>query len=217
MKKTGVIFILAIILFTSCATQRESFTSIKSWSYPPGQLDSTLGFSFVENVLGKVNYNQKEQWAHNKNIHIISVRLINNTSEPIHGTQISFQINGKKVETVDNKWLAKKIRKRSFPQMLVFLPFYLIEDAIFHSYDDEYDPYNIYEDFHVTNAIANEVDQERIESNNSLMLELIDNELYRKVLWPNTPVYSIVGIKYEGDISDLKATVSEAKFSIIDK
>ena len=210
--------LLLLLSVTSCAIQQQSISKIQDWSYPQVQFDKQLNFSYIDHVLEKTNNNRGERWAQRNNIHVLSVKLINTSDKPIHGTQISFMLNGEKAEILQNKWLAKKVRKRNSPLMVLFLPAFLIEDAIFHQNDDN-DYYNadyIHEPYFVTEEVAKNVNKKRKKANLNLTEEFMNFQLASKILWPGETIYGLIGIRSNNELINLKATVSESDFFIVE-
>ena len=212
--------LLLLLSITSCAIQQQSISKIQDWSYPQVQFDKQLNFSFIDHVLEKTNNNRGERWAQRNNIHVLSVKLINTSNKPIHGTQISFMLNGEKAEILQNKWLAKKVRKRNSPLMVLFLPAFLIEDAIFHQ-NDEYlnNSYNadyIHDPYFVTEEVAKKADKKRKKANLNLTQEFMSFQLASKVLWPGKPIYGLIGIRSKNESINMNAVVSESDFFIVE-
>ena len=220
MNRISFLLVLSLSI-TSCVTQQQSLTVVKGWPHPQVQFDSNISLSLIDHVLEKTGNSRGERWAERKNLHVVSVKLVNNSNNPIHGTQVSLLINDKKAEVISNKWLAKKIRLRASPLSFLFIPTVLIEETIYDRIFNKEDEYGIDEntydmEFHtISERVAEEYSNERKKSNSNLKTELASMELARKTLWPNQPVYCIVGIKTEDDISKMKALISESNFTII--
>ena len=176
------ILIMVVLLSSGCAVQHKSLTGIRRWNYPQHQMDSIVSFSFVENVLEKSGNKRQEQWAKRKQIKIIGIKLINNTKKNIHGTQISFFLNDKKQEIIHNQQLAKKVRQRVSPLLIFTLPFFILEDALFHRDDDEY--YDNTEPFYITEELLVQNGEQRKDSNFNLRQELVASQIASRVLIP---------------------------------
>lgn len=215
MNVMNKIFFLSIFIFfiflSGCAVQHKSLTGIRNWSYPQHQMDSTITFSFVDDVLEKSGNVRQAKWADRKDIKIIGIKLINNTTKPIHGTQVSFVLNDEKVELIHNKWLAKKVRQRVSPALILAVPFFMIEELLFHRHDDE-DEYYYHDDsepVYLTKEVVEQEEAYRKKSNFNLREGLISFQLASKVLLPGRPVYGIVGFKTGQDLEDLKVEVNQ--------
>lgn len=212
MNKIFFLSIIIVLLFSSgCAVQHKSLTSIRNWSYPQHQMDSTITFSFVGDVLEKSGNNRQAKWAESKNIKIIGIKLINNTTKPIHGTQLSFFLENQKVELIHNKWLAKKVRQRVSPALILAVPFFMIEELLFHRHDDE-DEYYYHDDsepVYFTKEVVEQEEADRKSSNFNLREELISFQLASKVLLPGRPAYGIVGFKTTKPLDELKVLVKQ--------
>lgn len=210
--------ILAVVFLSSgCAVQHKSLSGIRNWSYPQHQMDSLISFSFVENVLDKSGNNRQSKWADRKGIEIISIRLINNTKKPIHGTQIDFRLNGEKPEIIHNKWLARKVRQRVSPFIILALPLLIIEEVLFYRHDDEDNNFYVGDTYYigdnereyVTNKVVKQEEEDREEANFNLQKELMKSQLAGKILYPGRPVYGIIGIKTDKKLDNLKVLVKQ--------
>ena len=160
------IFLICVFLFGSCAVQHKSLSGIKEWSYPQNQFDKQFDFSYVDDVLDKTNNKRSASWAKRKDIHVISIRLINNGKNPVHGMQISFYNGDDRAEIIHNNWLAKKVRQRFSPLMILWLPVFVVEAALFHKDDDDTDnfyrsPYEP-EPYYITEELANQAENNTI-------------------------------------------------------
>ena len=203
--------IAVVFLLTSCAVQHKSLSGISQWSYPQHQMDSVISFSFVDDVLDKSGNKRQAKWADRKGIEIISIKLINNTKKPIHGTQIAYLLNNKKPEIIHNKWLAKKVRQRISPLMILALPFFIVEALLFHQDDNDNDYYqlNNIEPYYITNEVVAQQEVKRGAANFNLQKEIMSFKLASQVLVPGRPVYGIIGIKTGQKLDNLEVVVKQ--------
>ncbi|MGQ8336373.1 hypothetical protein ACUNWD_07455 [Sunxiuqinia sp. A32] len=218
MFRSAFLFFISIILLSSCAARYKTITGIRDWSYPQNQFDKQFSFSYFDNVLKETNNKRAARWAKRKNIHVIGIKLINNGEKPIHGTQLSFYNGDERAEIIHNQWLAKKVRQRISPLMIVVLPALLVEDAIFHRNGDtdEFNTRSFENDPHYfTEDIANQEEKRRKDANFSLKDELMKFQLANQVLIPNKAVYGVIGIRCKGELKDLRVVKNDSDFSII--
>ncbi len=209
-----LLIILLVVVCCSCAVKHRTLTRVQDWSYPVGQMDDQLSFSYVDNILEKTNNKQGARWAKRKNIHVVSIRLINNSKHPIHGTQLSFFNGDEQVELVHNEWLAKKVRQRFSPLMVLFFPIALIEQAIYErAADNEYDDGVEHES--ITMSFAEQVDDFRIKENSTLKDELMNFQLANQILMPGKPVYGIIGVRSKSELKTLRAVCRNSNFEIL--
>ncbi|MGQ7871179.1 hypothetical protein [Sunxiuqinia sp. sy24] len=208
-----LLVILFVVCCSSCAVKHRTLTRVQNWSYPVGQMDSQLSFSYVDNILEKTNNKRGARWANRKNIHVVSIRLINNSKQPIHGTQLAFFNGDEQVELLHNEWLAKKVRQRFSPLMILFFPIALMEQAIFESDDDVYD--NGVEHESITMSIAEDVDEFRVKENSTLRDEFMNFQLANLVLMPGKPVYEIIGVRGKSDLKTLRFVCRNSNFEIL--
>ena len=209
-----ILILLLVISCCSCAVKHRTLTRVQDWSYPVGQMDDQLSFSYVDNILEKTNNKQGARWAKRKNIHVVSIRLINNSKRPIHGTQLAFFNGDEQVEVMHNAWLAKKVRQRFSPLMILFLPIVLIEQAIHESIDDDdYDDGVEHES--ITMSVAEQVDDFRVKENSTLRDELMNFQLANQILMPGKPVYGIIGVRSKSELKTLRVECRNSNFEIL--
>ncbi|WP_321287136.1 hypothetical protein [uncultured Sunxiuqinia sp.] len=220
MCRISILLLITVCLFSSCATQHKTISAISAWSYPQLQDDQQFGFSYVDGVLDKTGNKQASRWAKRKHIHVISVRIMNNGKKPVHGMQLSFYNGDEPVERIHNAWLAKKVRQRRSPLMILFAPVWLAEAAFYSSLDDDDDYYYERSYFEedtpsITGDIASAVDNQRKNENLKLKDELMNFQLERQVLWPGKAVYGIIGIRSKEVLEHLRIVKHDVDFQVV--
>lgn len=209
-----LLILLLVVVCCSCAVKHRTLTRVQDWSYPVGQMDDQLSFSYVDNILDKTNNKRGARWAKRKNIHVVSIRLINNSKRPIHGTQLAFFNGNEQMELLHNEWLAKKVRQRFSPLMILFLPIGFIEQAIYESVDDDdYDDDVEHES--ITMSVAEQVDDFRVKENSTLKDELMNFQLANQILMPGKPVYGIIGVRSQSELKNLRVECRNSNFEIL--
>ena len=217
MKYSRLILLVFAILLSSCAAKHQPIASIYNWSYPQKQLDKQFDFSYVDQVLEKSNNKRAAKWAKRKNIHVISIRLINNGKKPLHGMQLAIYNGDEPVEIMHNGWLAKKVRQRYSPLMILFIPAMLLEEALLHPHDDD-DEYQsrAEQDYdYISMGIAEDVEKKREDANFNLKEELMDFQLANQILEPGKPIYGVIGIRCKGELNELRVVKNEVEFEIL--
>jgi hypothetical protein len=220
MSRITIFLLISVCLFSSCATQHKTISAISNWSYPLLQDDKEFSFRYVDGMLDKTGNKQAARWAKRKHIHVISVRIMNNGKKPVHGMQLSFYNGDEPVERIHNVWLAKKVRQRRSPLMILFAPVWLAEAAFYSSLDDDDDYYyerSPYEEDtpSITGDIASAVDNRRKNENLKLKDELVNFQLERQVLWPGRPVYGVIGIRSKENLEHLRIVMHDVGFEVL--
>lgn len=216
MNKFFTLSILAIFLFPGCAVQHHTISGIRNWNYPITQINDTLSLGFVDGVLEKTGNLKPAKWATRKNIHVVGIKLINNSKTPIHGSQLAFYSNEQKIEMLHNRWLARKVRQRISPLMGLAIPFLFIEEALFHN-EGEHDinsPFYESNPQYITTEVTSREQKKRKQSNNNLQQELVGFQTADKTLFPGKPVYGIIGFKNTSEINNLKVSVKRQEIDL---
>jgi hypothetical protein len=209
-----------LLLFDSCAVQHKQIAGMRDWSFPQSQFDNVFSFGYVDHVLDQSGNKRASRWAKRKNIHVIGIRIINNSNKPIHGMQIALlDHEEKQVEVIHNLWLAKKVRQRISPFMLLFIPAFIAEAALLHSDDENLDefyrsPYEP-EPYYISEEFANQAEAKRMKANFDLQSELMNFQLAKQVLEPGKAVYGIMGIRCKGSLRNLRVEKREIGFEVI--
>ena len=205
-----------VLLLNSCAVQHKTLTNIKDWSFTQNQFDENFNFSYVDNLLEKTNNKSGARWAKRKNIHIIGIRLVNNTNKPIHGSQIKFYNNGEEVEIIHNNWLAKKVRQRISPLMILWLPVFIVEAALFPQDSDDPMGFDDDDQYYISVEAANNQERKRMKANFNLRNELLNFRLANKILKPDEIVNGVIGVKSKKRLTNLKVLINtESEFEIL--
>lgn len=200
--------IILTVLIVGCAAPHKSLSPIQTWDYPTHQIDPHISFSFADGTLEKTGNKHSARWAKRKNIHVMAIRLVNNSEKPVHGTQLAFYTDEEQAEIMHHEWMARKVRQRVSPLMILALPALLIEDAFLHRNNTDNQHYD--EEQNEPYLTANLVDQEnkrRTRANFNLQKELRSFQLANRVLLPGKPVFGIIGIKSKHSPERLKAVV----------
>ena len=219
MPRSYLFSAILILLLSSCATHHHTISGIREWSYPQNQFDKQFDFRYVDHVLEKTGNKRAARWAKRKNIHVISICLINNGKSPIHGTQLSLYNGNEKAEIIHNLWLARKVRQRVSPLMILAIPAFIIEEALFHSNDDEYEnnyPDSFFEDEpSITQDVVDQELRKQAKANFNLTRELMNFQLANQTLYPGAAVYGIVGIRSKSDLHSLKVVLTQTDVKVL--
>lgn len=123
MKKIASI-LLALTLFAwSC---RSPKTVIEVAPTKPPVVTNALTYSYSADQIRYGKNNFKRGWANKNDVQLLYVTIMNNTDEPIHGSQLGFYWNGNKLKIVNNKLAAEKLRTRRFPKAAYIIPVVIV-------------------------------------------------------------------------------------------
>lgn len=200
--------IVLTVLVAGCASSHRSLSPIQTWDYPVHQIDQHISFSFVDGTLEKTGNKHSARWAKKKNIHVLAIRLVNNSRKPVHGTQLAFYADEEQAEIMHHEWLARKVRQRVSPLMILALPAFIIEDALLHRNDtnDDYF-YTDQNELYLTTDLVDQENKRRNQANFNLQKELKSFQLANRILLPGKPVFGIIGIKSKHSPEKLKVVV----------
>ncbi len=217
----AIIFpIICLGLLSSCSTTKPlDFSGMKSWSYPQNQFDKQFSVGYADHVLKKLGQERADKWARRRGIHVLSMKIINNTNKPVRGVQLALENGDEPVEVLSNKWVAKKVRKKMSPFLFFLIPLSGVENTIWKSvYQvDEYptametNP----EVPSISEKAIGSIKKKRRKKNKKLESDLEKFQLGIQYFPPGTPVYSIVAIRSRGDLTNLKLKMNGIKLEVL--
>ena len=205
-------FLLIALILNSCASSHKSLINATNWPYPMHQFDEQFSFSYADDLLEKTNNKAGARWAKRKNIHVISIRLVNNGNKSIHGSQLVFYNGDEQLELIHNEWLAKKVRQRFSPLMILWLPVFIVEAALWNRADVDHDSDNF--DPIISGGIASNVENNRKFANFDLRQELLDFQLGTQVIYPGRTIHGVIGVKSKHKLNELKIDLKGVDFII---
>ena len=211
-----IVFVLILFLLCSCAVQYKPIANIRDWPFSHVQFDSAFSLSYADDILGLTGNKRADRWAHRKGIQVVAVKIINNGSKPVHGTQLHFVADSLPVEVLQNEWLARKIRQRRSPLMILAIPAMIVEASLWGDSDD--DPAIVASNYEIPSVTAHMVESEektRKKANFNLGEELKKFQVNRMIYWPGKPVFGIVGLKTGNSLKTLQLKTSEVDFQIV--
>lgn len=191
--------------------------SLEQCAFPIISVNDTLNLGYFDKVLEKTENKRAAKWAKHNHFHLYGIQLMNNTDKRIHGSELEFYSEGKKLEVISNKWAANKLRQRinSTP----FIGFFtsLIEVVIYSKIDPERDngtdPLNhsIAIDHTISNEIVTISEDIRKTANNNLMDEMIKYDIVRQKLYSDKANYGIIVIKSDKAPQKIRVRITDPK------
>lgn len=211
------IFIIITIVYSSCSTPHISMQSLEQCAFPIVSINDTLNLGYFDKVLEKTENKRAAKWAKRNHFHLYGIQLMNNTEKSIHGSELEFYSQNKKLELISNKWAAKKLRQRinSTP----FIGFFtsIIETIIYSKIDEQrnngIDPLNHSAaiDHTISNEIINISEDIRKTANNNLMDEMIKYDIIRQKLYSNKINYGIIVLKADKAPQKIRVRIVDEK------
>lgn len=216
MVRFSIFIILSLACF-SCSTPHISMRSLEQCSFPKLSINDTLNLGYFDNLLDNTNNKRAARWAKRNHFHLFGIQLINNTDKCIHGSELEFYSEYRKLEVVSNKWAANKLRQRinSTP----FIGFFtsLIEMVIYSKIDQESnnDINSPNDSTTIDHTLSNEIvtisEDIRKTANNNLMDEMIKYDIIRQKLYSDKVNYAIIVIKSDKTPQKIRVRITAPK------
>ena len=211
------IFIIITIIYTSCSTPHLSMQSLEQCAFPIMSVNDTLNLGYFDKILEKTENKRASKWAKHNHFHLYGIQLMNNTDKSIHGSELEFYSENKKLELISNKWAAKSLRQRINPTPFIGFFTSVIEAIIYSKIDPErnngIDPQNHSAaiDHTISNEIVSASEDVRKTANNNLMNEMIKYDIIRQRLYSNKANYGIIVIKSDRAPKKIQVRVVDEK------
>ena len=127
-KKLFSLLVAFVFLFISC-TPYKNVATLTPVQDPVTTED--LIYSHSSDLIRVTDNHLKTAWANRKNVQVLNVDIINISEKPIHGSQFSFYSNGNRLEIVNNKLAAEKLKTKRFPAIVYIIPVVLVGVIIY--------------------------------------------------------------------------------------
>ncbi len=206
MKPT--IFALTLILLcTSCAVEHRIIPKLESGSIQPLRFNhnDSLSYGYFKDLLELSDNKRLKRWAKRNDYNIIGFEVTNVGSEFTKGFQLKYYLNNQRITPIRNAWIARKARQKVNGMALLAIPVSIIEWAIFPK-EPEYDAYGFDQTDYTTVSMkmAESNNSVRKQANKELLNNLVRYEISDKVLPKGIPVYGIIVLKGNIDLSKLE-------------
>ncbi|MCU4165068.1 hypothetical protein [Carboxylicivirga caseinilyticus] len=204
MKPTFLILSIVYIC-ASCATPHKVIPKLPSVAIDNIKFNSSdsLYYGYFEDILQKSDNKRLQRWAKRKNYSLIGFEVTNASTEFTKGYQLKYYYQGKKLTPIRNEWVAKKARQKINGLGLLAIPLGLIEmifrDATYENLDID-----IGEGAPSSMRMAEINNQNRKEANRQLLNNLVNLEISDKVLKKGVPIYAVMVLEGEIDLSELE-------------
>jgi hypothetical protein len=218
MKRAISIFILSSILFAQCSTQKNTISLSKT---KQAAVREDITFSYSDDQIANKESNLKTGWAKRNEIQVLSVNIINNSDEAIHGTQFCFVAEGDTLEIFNNKIAAKKLKTKKFPTYLLLIPPALVIVVVYvgilsimdgpSDYDnDGFEDNTIF-------TVKNEEPKDELQGFNAIQKGLYTFNIAEKTLLPNQQLSGVIAFKSTKPINTLDIKIRKLDYWTTEK
>ncbi len=213
MKNVSSVFIAVIILFTSCSAYKN--TTILSPTRTP-VTEKDIIYSYSSDLIRDPDNNLRKAWANRKNVHVLNIEIINTSDKPIHGSQLSFYTKEKKLEIVDHKLAATKLKTKSFPTIIYFLPVILVGVLIYAALvpppvdwdGDGFADHN--------NTSSKKKDKDPMRKANPIQKALYNFNISATIIHPGEKITGLVAFQSEKKIENIDIQINKTDLKILD-
>lgn len=202
--------VLAILFFlTSCSTytNTSSGTELKN-----PVISDQLIYSYSSDLVRDKDNNLRKGWANRNNVQVLNLELINTTDHPIHGSQLAFFSDGKKLELANNHLASKKLKTKKFPTIVYLIPVVLVAVVVYAAIapSDDLDG----DGFSDVDTGSKKEKKDPMEHANLIQKALYDFNIASEILYPNEKLSGLVALHSDETITDLEIRVKEADFEV---
>jgi hypothetical protein len=218
MKKALSIFVASSILFAQCSTQKNTISLSKT---KQAVVREDITFSYSDDQIANKESNLKTGWANRNDIQVLSINIINNSDEAIHGTQFCFINEGDTLEIVNNKIAAKKLKTKKFPTYIYLIPPALVVGVVYvaimtltySKIDHDNDGF---EDYPQLNA-KKKKPKDELQGLNAIQKGLYTFNIAEKTLLPNQQLSGLIAFKSTKPIHTLDIKVRKLDYWTTEK
>ncbi len=215
MKKITAI-LLAFTLFTLSCKSPKTVIEVAPTKPPVVSLDITYSYSADQIRYGKNNF--KRGWANKNDVQLLYISVMNNSEEPVHGSQLGFYSEGNKLEIVNNKLAAEKLKTRRFPKAAyiipVFIVFYVAYEGLLSALDvdDDLDGdgFSDYPEFQ-----QKEKQKDPTEKMNFLQKKLYVFNIAAEIIYPQEKIEGFVAFKSKSPINELTIKLENTDYKVV--
>jgi hypothetical protein len=128
MNKTLSTFIILVILFTNCKTQKPLTAHSKT---NQAEVNKEISYTYSSDLIRIEGSDIRKGWANRNDIQVLNINIVNNSAKPIHGSQFNFISENKNLETIDNKRASQKLKTQRFPKYVYIVPIILVGVVVY--------------------------------------------------------------------------------------
>jgi len=215
MKKIASI-LLALTLFTwSCRSPKRV---IEVAPTKPPVVTNALTYSYSADQIRYGKNNFKRGWANKNDVQLLYVTIMNNTDEPIHGSQLGFYWNGNKLKIVNNKLAAEKLRTRRFPKAAYIIPvvivFYVAYEGLLAlagvNDDLDGDGFSDYPDFPKKKGV-----NDPSEKMNFVQRKLYVFNIAGEIVYPHEKIEGFIAFESKKPIYELNVKLEHTDYKVV--
>uniref|UniRef100_UPI00321680CB hypothetical protein n=1 Tax=uncultured Draconibacterium sp. TaxID=1573823 RepID=UPI00321680CB len=215
MKKTLSFYLAVILLFTACKPFENSLV-LAPTSTPV--VRENITFSYSADQIRHSDNHLKKRWANRNNVQVLKVNIINNTSEPIHGSQLRFYTDDKLLEIADNKLASEKLKIKKFPTAVYVVPIVFVGIVILaalasitedDTYEDEFTD-NSLPDIHKSDEA-----KDPLYKANLLQKGLYNFNIAQKTINPEEQISGYIAFKSKKEITNLDIRIANVDYKVV--
>ena len=214
MKKLLSVLTAFIFLFSSCAPYKN--TATLSPVKDPVSTDKLI-YSYSTDLVREPDNKLKKGWANRKDVQVFNIEIINISDKPIHGSQFGFYSDGKRLELVDNKLAAEKLRTKKFPAAVYIIPVVLVGVIIYAAIYSAVEPNDDLDGdgFSDIDTSSKKKEKDPMKGANLIQKGLWDFNVASVIIHPGEKITGLVPLSSKKDIEKLEIKINEADFVIV--
>lgn len=176
-----------------------------------------INFSVFVDLVREPDNKLKKGWANRKDVQVFSIEIINISDKPIHGSQFGFYSDGKRLELIDNKLAAEKLRTKKFPAAVYIIPVVLVGVIIYAIIYSAVNPSDDVDGdgFSDLDNSSKKKEKDPMKGANLIQKGLWGFNVASVIIHPGEKVTGLVALSSKEDIDKLEIQVNEADFEIV--
>lgn len=211
--KNIIAIIVAFAFLSSSCKPLENTVKLANTKAPIVRTDITYAYS--DDQIRTDDNNLKKGWAKRNDIQVLNVKINNNTNKTIHGSQLGFYSNDKRLEIIDNRLASEKLKSKKFPTAVYIVPIFIVGYVIYAgllSLIDDDDTLNS-EDI----AFPEKTDEAKdpLYKSNELQKKLYHFNIAKQVIHPGEQISGYIALRSKKAIEVLDIQVREVDYEVV--
>ena len=215
MKKLLSAIVALTLLFTSCAPYKNT-AKLAPVKDPVTTED--LIYSYSTDLIREPDNNLKKGWANRTNVQVFNIEIINISDKPIHGSQLNFYSDEKRLELVGNELAAEKLKTKKFPTAVYIVPIVLVGVIIYAAIYAAVDPNDDLDGdgfSDIDSGSSKKKVKDPMDSANLIQKGLYNFNIASVIFRPGQKVTGLVALHSKKEIDKLEIRVNDADFEIV--
>ncbi len=215
MKKLLSAIVALTLLITSCTPYKN--TAKLSPVKDPVTTDDLI-YSYSTDLIREPDNNLKKGWANRKKVQVFNVEIINISDKPIHGSQLNFYSDGKRLELVGNELAAEKLKTKKFPTAVYIIPIVLVGVIVYAAIYAAVDPNDDLDGdgfSDIDSGSSKKKVKDPMDGANLIQKRLYNFNIASVIFRPGQKVTGLVALHSKKEIEELEIRVNDADFEIV--